>query len=98
MAVAMVAAKLTSDARRLLSLATTDDLTGLHNLRSFESRLVRMVNAAQSAGTPLVMLALDVDHLKPINDAYGHLAGADAVRAVGQLIASHLPVNAVAAR
>ena len=97
-AVAMIAAKLDSNARRLHLLATTDDLTGLHNLRSFESRLARMVSAARSDGTPLVMLALGVDYLKPINDAYGHLAGADAVRTVGHLIASNLPVNAVACR
>jgi diguanylate cyclase (GGDEF)-like protein len=96
--VAIVAAKLTSDARRLHMLATTDDLTGLHNLRSFEARLVRMVGDARTANTPLVILALDVDHLKLINDAHGHLAGADAVRTVGQLIASHLPSNAVACR
>jgi diguanylate cyclase (GGDEF)-like protein len=97
-AVAMVSAKLTSDARRLHMLATTDDLTGLHNLRSFESRLVRMVGCARSSRTSLVLLAMDVDRLKLINDAHGHLAGADAVRAVGQFIASNVPENAVACR
>jgi diguanylate cyclase (GGDEF)-like protein len=96
--VAIVAAKLTSDARRLHMLATTDDLTGLHNLRSFEARLASMAADARKANTPLVMLALDLDHLKRINDAHGHLAGADAVRTVGRLIASHLPVDAVACR
>jgi len=96
--VGFVAAKLSSDARRLHVLATTDDLTGLHNLRSFEARFVQMVHHARAANTPLVMLALDVDKLKAINDAYGHLAGADAVRVVGRLIAAHMPVNAVACR
>jgi diguanylate cyclase (GGDEF)-like protein len=98
MAVAIVAAKLTSDTRRLHMLATTDDLTGLHNLRSFESRLVKMVSVARSARTPLVLLAMDVDRLKLINDAYGHLAGADAVRAVGQIVASTVPESTVACR
>ena len=97
-AVAIVSAKLRSDARRLHMLATTDDLTGLHNLRSFEARLVRMVGYSRIARTPLAILALDVDHLKLINDAHGHLAGADAVRAVGQVLASSLPDNAVACR
>jgi diguanylate cyclase (GGDEF)-like protein len=98
MAVAIVSAKLSSDARRLHMLATTDDLTGLHNLRSFEARLVKMVSDSRIARTPLAILALDVDHLKLINDAHGHLAGADAVRAVGQLVASNLPDDAVACR
>ena len=98
MTVAILAAKMTSDTRRLHALATTDDLTGLHNLRSFEARLISMAADARTANTPLVMLALDVDHLKLINDAHGHMAGADAVRTVGQLIASNLPANAVACR
>ena len=98
MTVAILAAKMTSDTRRLHALAITDDLTGLHNLRSFEARLISMAADARTANTPLVMLALDVDHLKLINDAHGHMAGADAVRTVGQLIASHLPANAVACR
>ncbi len=97
-AVAIVSAKLTKDARRLHMLATTDDLTGLHNLRSFEARFVRMVGCARTARTPLAILALDVDRLKLINDSRGHLAGADAVRSVGQLIAWNLPETAVACR
>ena len=44
------------------------------------------------------MLVLDVDRLKSLNDSYGHLAGADAVRIVGHLIARHLPERAVACR
>jgi diguanylate cyclase (GGDEF)-like protein len=98
MTVAILAAKMASDTRRLHALATTDDLTGLHNLRSFEARLISMAADARTANTPLVMLALDVDHLKLINDAHGHMAGADAVRTVGQLIASNLPATAVACR
>ena len=38
-AVGFISAKLADDARRLRHLAVTDDLTGLHNLRSFEARL-----------------------------------------------------------
>ncbi len=73
--VGIVTAKLSEDARRLRQLAATDDLTGLHNLRSFEARLVRLVRTSRETGTPLAMLVLDVDRLKSINDTYGHLAG-----------------------
>jgi GGDEF domain-containing protein len=44
------------------------------------------------------MLVLDVDRLKSINDTYGHLAGAEAVRLVGHTLAAHLPPDAVACR
>ena len=96
--VGIVTAKLSDDARRLRHLATTDDLTGLHNLRSFEPRPVRMVRTSRETRTPLAMLVLDVDRLKSINDTYGHLAGAEAVRLVGHTLAAHLRPDAVACR
>ena len=97
-AVGLVTAKLTDDRRRLHVLATTDDLTGLHNLRSFEARLVDLVRACRDAGAPLSVLVLDVDRLKSLNDVHGHLAGAEAVRTIGQLIGSRVPASGVACR
>jgi diguanylate cyclase (GGDEF)-like protein len=96
--IGLIAAKLTRDSRRFRMLAVTDDLTGLHNLRSFEAHFVPMVGRARSTGDPLVVLAVDCDNLKSINDRYGHLAGADAVRAVGQIIAGQIPREAIACR
>jgi diguanylate cyclase (GGDEF)-like protein len=97
-AVGLVTARVSDDARRLHHLAATDDLTGLHNLRSFEARLVALVRAAEAERTPLAMLVLDVDRLKSINDVHGHLAGAEAVRTVGDVLAARLPPEAVACR
>src|SRR4030095_14331005 len=96
--VGLVAAKLADDAKRLRLLSTTDDLTGLHNLRSFESHLASLASRARKNGSTLSVLVLDVDHLKSLNDNYGHLAGADAVRTVGHLIAQYSPARAVACR
>lgn len=97
-AVSVITAKLTRDARRLHALAMTDDLTGLHNLRSFEARLATIMRTSRDTGTPVSFLVLDVDRLKSLNDGYGHLAGAEAVRTVGHIIAASLPLNAVACR
>jgi diguanylate cyclase (GGDEF)-like protein len=96
--VGLMAAKLTHDKNLLGLLAATDDLTGLHNLRSFKSHLNRLVNQAKLDRSVLSVLALDVDRLKLINDNYGHLAGAHAVRTVGHLIAGTVPARAVACR
>jgi len=96
--VAIVTTRLAEDARQLHALAMTDDLTGLHNLRSFESRLSAMVHDARRMQTPIAMLVLDVDRLKAINDVHGHLAGAEAVQLVGHTMAATLPVDAVACR
>jgi len=93
-----VAARLADDGRRLRKLAMTDDLTGLHNLRSFELELRGIVANARSTRAPVSLLVLDVDRLKSLNDEHGHLAGAEAVRAVGRIIADQLPADAVACR
>jgi diguanylate cyclase (GGDEF)-like protein len=97
-AVSLVTAKLTDDARRLHRLAMTDDLTGLHNLRSFEDGLARLLTTGRATGRPVAMIILDVDRLKSLNDRYGHLAGADAVRTVGHAIAAWSPAGTVACR
>jgi PleD family two-component response regulator len=47
LAVGVMTAKLTIDANRLRQLALTDDLTGLHNLRSFEAQLATMIRGAR---------------------------------------------------
>jgi diguanylate cyclase (GGDEF)-like protein len=96
--IGLTTAKLTHDARRLHRLAMTDDLTGLHNLRSFEARLPSLIAISREQRSSIAMLVFDVDRLKSLNDRYGHLAGAEAVRTVGQLIGARLPADAVASR
>lgn len=76
----------------------TDDLTGLHNLRSFELELNRIVREALVRRHSVALMVLDVDRLKGLNDEHGHLAGAEAVRTVGRLIAECIPPGAVACR
>ncbi len=97
-AVAVITTRLAEDAARMRVLAHTDDLTGLHNLRSFESRLADLLERAGERRAPLSLLVLDLDRLKAINDAYGHLAGAEAVRTVGVIVGECLPANGVACR
>jgi diguanylate cyclase (GGDEF)-like protein len=98
LAVGVVTAKLTLKANHLCRLAMTDDLTGLHNLRSFEARLATMVRASREQHARLALLVVDVDRLKSLNDQYGHLAGAEAVRTVGRILGRQLPPDAVACR
>nr|MBA3713117.1 diguanylate cyclase [Pyrinomonadaceae bacterium] len=96
--VGVVTAKMINDAEQLRVLASTDDLTGLYNLRSFEMHLARMVRQARYTSAPISLLVLDLDRLKTLNDTHGHLAGAEAVRTVGHTIACSLPTAAVACR
>jgi diguanylate cyclase (GGDEF)-like protein len=98
LAVGIVSARLAEDTRRVRRLAMTDDLTGLHNLRSFELELNRIVREALVRRQPVALMVLDVDRLKGLNDEHGHLAGAEAVRTVGRLIAECMPHAAIACR
>jgi diguanylate cyclase (GGDEF)-like protein len=59
-------------------LARFDSLTGLANRRHFEEELAHAVARSSRNGNALMLLALDLDHFKRINDTLGHAAG-DAV-------------------
>ncbi|HVZ31251.1 MAG TPA: diguanylate cyclase, partial [Polyangiaceae bacterium] len=96
--VALVSSRLAQNARQLRRLATTDDLTGLSNLRSFEAVSRALIERGRMQSSTVAMLCLDVDRLKQLNDTYGHLTGADAVRHVGKLIAEQLPEDSQACR
>jgi diguanylate cyclase (GGDEF)-like protein len=76
--------------RRLLEitlrrLATTDGLTGALNRVELLASAQRALEEGQGAGLKLVVLMLDVDHFKAINDQFGH-AGGD--RALEHLVAA----------
>lgn len=65
----------------LWELALVDDITGLHNRRSFMLLAEQALKEAARAGRPLITLFLDVDGLKAINDTHGHAAGDLALQA-----------------
>jgi len=80
-------------------LAYEDSLTGLANRRAFDERLERALARFNSDGTSLALLLCDVDRLKAINDAHGHVAGDRALRAVAQnlvVAAAEMPGSFVA--
>jgi diguanylate cyclase (GGDEF)-like protein len=79
-------------------LAATDGLTGLVNRRVFEKVLHREVSRSWRSEQPLSLIVLDVDHFKAVNDTYGHQAGDDVLRHVGQVLADHCREVDVAAR
>ncbi len=58
-----------------LEQAVTDQLTGLYNRRFMEIHLKELMEESLSTGRPLSVLALDLDHFKRINDAFGHQGG-----------------------
>jgi diguanylate cyclase (GGDEF)-like protein len=76
----------TDTSAHLLSLATSDPLTGLLNHRAFQERVESEVGRAQRYGRPLALVLLDLDYFKSINDAYGHQAGDAALMHASRLL------------
>lgn len=72
--------------RQLEQLATLDSLTGLHNRRSFDTRLDEEISRFQRTERPLSLLIIDVDHFKQFNDQFGHPAGDAALQRVARLL------------
>lgn len=70
----------------LWELALVDDLTGLHNRRSFVLLAEHAIKEAARAGRPVVGVFVDVDHLKVINDTHGHAEGDRALRLVADAL------------
>ena len=71
-----------SKARRLRTLAATDELTGVANRRGILAFLDAQLADARRSNTPLSVVAFDIDHFKRINDTLGHDAGDRALRRV----------------
>jgi len=63
-------------------LATLDPLTGLYNRRAFEEFGKREADRFHRQGKPLSLAMLDLDHFKPVNDAYGHRIGDQVLQAL----------------
>ena len=73
-------AELEASNARLLTMATTDALTGAANRRQYADRVDAEVARAQRKGFALALLAVDLDHFKQVNDTYGHLAGDEVLK------------------
>jgi diguanylate cyclase (GGDEF)-like protein len=71
---------------RLIELIGTDPLTECLNRRALETRLARECRQARRRGTPLSVLAIDVDHFKSINDTYGHPFGDYVLQTVADIM------------
>jgi diguanylate cyclase (GGDEF)-like protein len=81
----------------LVDLSSRDALTGLANRRAFELALAREVDRVARSGEPALLLVLDIDHFKRVNDTSGHAAGDQVLKAVATaLLDSVRPMDLVA--
>ena len=75
-----------------------DGLTGLANRRRFSAALQDWMRHARATGEPLIMLVLDLDHFKAINDGHGHAVGDACLRIFAQTLQNAFPSPDLTAR
>lgn len=96
--IAALIEQMNSAVQRISDLASTDALTGLLNLRSFEEILQQEHRKAERFGRPYTVVVVDVDNLASINETMGHEAGSQVIGAVAAAITRSIRTSDVAAR
>lgn len=72
---------------QLEALSRVDALTGLDSRGHWQDQAETLLMQHQANGQPAVLLLLDVDHFKDVNDRHGHAVGDDVLRAIANRIA-----------
>ncbi|MBX9468660.1 MAG: sensor domain-containing diguanylate cyclase [Rhizobium sp.] len=87
-----------ADLHALQLLADTDGLTGLLNRRAFLPFAEDAWSYYNRYDRPFSILMFDIDHFKRINDTYGHAAGDDVIRKMGEIISAGIRTTDKVAR
>jgi len=91
-------AKARAEIEQLKAAAETDFLLDILNRRGFERELARSIAFIKRYSASGALLVFDVDHFKPINDAFGHAAGDKVLKAIAEKLASEVRASDVIGR
>lgn len=72
--------------RKLKAEANRDFLTGLNNVRQFDTVYNEVIEKAKSSQQKFSLLFLDIDFFKKVNDTYGHKDGDTVLKALGKIL------------
>ena len=70
--------------------AVRDSLTGLYNRLAYDERVMQEYARWKRYSQPMVLMVIDVDHFKKVNDTYGHKAGDKALVLIADQLRNHL--------
>jgi diguanylate cyclase (GGDEF)-like protein len=89
----LIERQLKSETQVLQKMATTDELTGLLNKRQFNEDAENYIKQAQITGASLVIMMLDMDKFKMLNDTVGHAAGDVALKDLAKSILKNIRIG-----
>lgn len=72
--------------KKLNKLYTVDSLSGIYNRNGFRNNSSELFNYCIKRKSPVMLMFIDMDNLKTINDTYGHKAGDCAIQAAAEAI------------
>jgi diguanylate cyclase len=84
------AERLHEQKKHLRTLSRVDGLTGVYNRRYWEARASEEFERCKRGGSAAILMLLDIDHFKNINDQHGHSMGDEVLRGFGALLTSQL--------
>jgi len=90
--------KLEAAAETISRIARTDELTGLHNRRSFNESFSLALSSARRHGHPLSLISIDLDHFKNVNDTLGHNTGDQVLKGFAGLLTELVRAEDIACR
>lgn len=84
--------------KQLQESAIHDYLTGLFNRRYFEQTLDHKISRGNRTTRTIGLITFDIDRFKQYNDTYGHAAGDEVLKAIGNLLFERLELTTIACR
>lgn len=84
------ALRINEQKKQLHQLSRTDGLTGLYNRRYWQSRALEEFERCHRNHYKSVLIMIDIDHFKMINDSFGHNVGDDVIRGLGDILQRQL--------
>ncbi len=84
--------------QKLTELACTDLLTGQRTRHAFFDQAEKEIQRAKRYGSDLAFMFFDIDSFKQVNDEFGHIAGDDALAALGRVLTTVFRANDVVGR
>lgn len=84
--------------KKLSQLASKDTLTGLCNRRKLEESLATEMTRVTRYESPMSLIMFDIDHVKSINDQFGHDVGDDVLQGIAKVVQDNIRETDIYAR